>query len=365
MKRSDNSFYEFEGFQTWFGSLFVFMKKIILITLAILLLLSGCQKTSSNKDVKAIGEIIDGAGRKVTIKENNKDATIASVYAVAVPFLVSLKITDRVKAVNVKTNFWKNANEDLKNAESVGRGTVDLEKLASFSPTAFIHRSNDPKTVEAVEKLGIDVICITVENVEDVKYTLKILGEYFGVNDNANKTIEWIDKKFTYIKSIVDAIPMEERKTALLMGGELGRVAGSDMLQSWMIEKAGGIPVVKEGENHNWINIGVEKVFVYNPDVIFCTSSTSRNYSCEELIKDNAWSALKAIRNNNIFVVPAENDSWDMPGISCVLGTMYMLRKMYPNYFSIDDFEDQVDDYYRFMFGRCFDIELNLDWDNY
>ena len=97
-----------------------------------------------------------------------------------------------------------------------------------------------------------------------------MLGEYFGVPENAKRASEWIDKKFSYIKSIVDTIPQSERKTAMLMGGNLGRVAGSDMLQSWMIEQAGGIPVVEEGLNHNWIDIGVEKVFAYNPDVIFC-----------------------------------------------------------------------------------------------
>ncbi len=41
----------------------------------------------------------------------------------------------------------------------MGRGVVDMEKLASYAPTALVHRSNDPKTVEAVEKLGIDEGC--------------------------------------------------------------------------------------------------------------------------------------------------------------------------------------------------------------
>lgn len=343
------------------------MKKIFIVLITTLLLLSSCSTNNfvEQEEVETIGEITDGANRIVKIRKDCKDATVASVYAVSVPFLVALKITDRIKAINVKSNFWKIANEDLNKAPSVGRGNVDLEKLASYYPTVLIHRSNDPKTVEAVEKLGIDVICITVENVDDIKYTLTILGDYFGVKENADKAKEWIDKKFAYIDSIVENIPIEERKTALLMGGELGRVAGNDMLQSWMIEKAGGIPVVDDGENHNWINIGVEKIFAYNPDVIFCTSSTARDYTNEELLSDDAWNSLDAIKQQALYVIPSQLDSWDMPGISCVLGTMYMLRKMYPDYFSVDDFEDQVDDYYRYMFGRCFDTELELDWDSY
>ena len=295
---------------------------------------------------------------------NNSDTTIASVYAVSVPFIVALELTDKVVAINVKSNFWNKANENLNNAGTVGRGTVDLEKLATYNPGVFIHRSNDLETVEAVEKLGVDVICITVENIDDVKNTLTMLGTYFQKETRANEVNNWIDSKIQYIDKVVSTIPENERKTTLLMGGEEGRVAGNDMLQTWMIEKAGGIPVIDEGEDHNWINIGVEKIFAYNPDVLFCTSSTSRNYKTDELINDPAWSAMKAIKNKELYVIPCANDSWDMPGISCILGIMYMTYKMYPEYFPLENLKEEVDEYYNFMFGKTFDEELKIDWEN-
>lgn len=335
------------------------MKKLFTILLIILLLVS-CTNTNVQKEYK--GKIIDGANRTVKIPLNNSETTIASVYAVSVPFIVALDLTDRVVAINAKSSFWYKANDNLNNAGTVGRGTVDLEKLATYNPGVFIHRSNDKETVEAVEKLGIDVICITVENIDDVKNTLSMLGTYFGKEQKAKEVNEWIDTKIEYVDEIVKTIPEDKKKTALLLGGELGRVAGNDMLQTWMIEKAGGIPVIDEGEDHNWINIGVEKIFSYNPDVIFCTSSTSRNYKIDELIIDPTWSALEAIKYKNIFIVPAVNDSWDMPGISCVLGIMFMMHKMYPEYFPLDKLQDEVDEYYKFMFGRTFDKELDINW---
>ena len=335
------------------------MKKILSLLLIISILVS-CTSAKAQKEYK--GEIIDGASRTVNIPVNNNETTIASVYAVSVPFIVALDLTDRVMAINAKSNFWYKANENLNNAGTVGRGTVDLEKLATYNPGVFIHRSNDPETVEAVERLGIDVICITVEDIDDVKNTLTMLGTYFDKEQKAKEVNNWIDTKIEYIEEIVKTIPDNEKKTAMLIGGELGRVAGNDMLQTWMIEKAGGIPVIDEGKDHDWINIGVEKVFTYNPDVIFCTSSTSRSYQIDELIADPTWSAVEAIKNKNIFVVPTANDSWDMPGISCVLGVMFMLHKMYPEYFPLDKLQTEVDEYYNFMFGKTFDEELDINW---
>lgn len=340
------------------------MRKVIniIISISLTMCLCGC-KTEEENNYQFTKTIKDGANREVGIRLDAKDLTAASVYFAAVPFFEALDITDRVLAVNARTSFWLKADENLGNAGSVGKGTVDLEKLASYAPDVLVHRSNDPETVEVVEKLGVDVVCITVENAQDVIDTLNLLGEYFGVEENATKAINWFNSKLELIDNIVSKIPQEERKTALVMGGEIGRVAGSDMLQSWMIEKAGGIAVIQEGINHNWVDIGIEKVFSYNPDYIFITSSAAKNYDIEDLYTNDAYSSLTAVKENNIYEIPAKQDSWDMPGLSCVLGIMYMLHSFYPEYFTISDLEDEVDDYYRFMFGRCFDNELGLDWD--
>ena len=306
-------------------------------------------------DVSSGNTVTDGSGAVLDIPENNTETAIASVYAVSVPFIVALGLSDRVKAINVKSKFWTDNVEGLKKAGNVGRGVVVLEALAELAPIVLIHRSNDPETVEAVSALNIDVLCITVENLDDIKSTLNMMGQYFGVDDRAEEVCAWMDEKFVYIDSIVETIPENERVSALVMGGELGRIAGGDMLQSWMIEKAGGVCVSDGVEaDHNWTDVGVETVFGWNPDFLFCTGSTALEYSVDGLYEDSSWSAVSAVKNRNVFRIPAEYDAWDMPGISCVLGTMYMLRQMYPEYFSAEELQKQIDEYYSFMFGKTF-----------
>lgn len=336
------------------------MKRFISLILVLALGLSLCACSAVRDKTPAVageGQITDGAGRVLDIPDKPQEATIASVYAVSVPLITALGINDRVLAVNAKSKFWTEADENLAAAGTVGRGKVDLEKLAEYAPTVLIHRSNDPETVEAVEKLGIDVLCITVENMDDYAATLRMMGKYFGVEDRAEQVIQWMDGKFALIAQRAASIPESERKTALLMGGEPGRVAGSDMLQTWMIEQAGGIPVADEGKDHNWIDVGVETVFRWNPEYIFCTSSTGLEYTVESLTGDSAWSAVEAVKGGNVIQMPARIDSWDMPGLSCILGTMFMMHSMYPDCFTADELQQQVDEYYKFMFGRTFDAE--------
>ena len=338
------------------------MKSILKRTLAIALLLcmifvSGCGAGGSGSEDSGRETITDGSGAVLEIPESGEDTTIASVYAVAVPFIVALELTERVLAVNVKSKFWTDTDEHLAAAGIVGRGAVDLEALAEFEPGVLVHRSNDPETVEAVKgKLGIDVLCITVESFEDIKYTLTMMGRYFGREDRAAQVCAWLDGKFEMIDDIVAEIPASERVTALTLGGEPGRIAGGDMLQSWMIEKAGGSCVASGMlENRGWVNAGLETIFEWNPEFIFCTSSTPLDYSVESLLSENAWSAVSAVIDKNVFLLPSRIDSWDMPGISCALGTMFMLNKMYPERFSVEQLEREIEEYYNFMFGKTFE----------
>ncbi|MBP8639836.1 MAG: ABC transporter substrate-binding protein [Oscillospiraceae bacterium] len=334
------------------------MKKTIALLLSLVMSFALCACSTSTHVTTSENIIIDGAGTALTIPENRSETTIASVYAVSVPFIVALGLSDRVVAVNVKSKFWTDNVPALAKADTVGRGVVDLEKLAQVSPDVLIHRSNDPKTVESVSALDINVLCITVENLEDIKNTLIIMGQYFGVSDRANEVCKWMDTKFSYIDSIVAEIPGNDRVSALAMGGDLGRIAGGDMLQSWMIEKAGGICVADSIEaDHNWTDVGVETIFEWNPDYLFCTGSTALEYSVDSLYTDSSWSAVEAVKSRNVYRIPATYDAWDMPGISCVLGTMYMLREMYPDYFSAEELQTQIDEYYSFMFGKTFDAD--------
>ena len=341
------------------------MKKLIslLLVLALALSLAACGADTPAETTAGADQVIDGAGRILDIPSEPEKATIASVYAVSVPFIEALGLGDRVLAINVKSNFWKEADPALAEAGSVGRGAVDLEALAAFNPSVLVHRSNDMETIEAVERINIPVLCITVEDMADITDTLTMMGRYFGAEERAAEVIGWMEAKFSMIDEIVAKIPEADRRSVLVLGGESGRIAADDMLQAWMAEKAGG-KYVAEGtaNNRNWVNVGVEQVFTWNPDFIFSTSSTPLDYSIEELMEDGAWSAVDAVKDAHFYQIPAKLDSWDIPGVSCVIGTMYMLHKMYPDYFSEEQLEQEVAEYYQFMFGRTFE-ESYLGYD--
>ena len=330
----------------------------LLLVLSLLLGFSACGAEGSVEATAGENQVVDGAGRILDIPAQPEKATIASAYAVAVPFIEALGLGERVLAINVKSNFWKEADPYLAKAASVGRGTVDMEALATVSPSVLVHRSNDEQTIAAAQRINVPVLCITVEDMDDITATLTMMGRYFGAEARAEEVIAWMNAKFQMIDQIVSQIPASQRKTVLVLGGEVGRIAADDMLQAWMAEKAGGIYVAQNtANNRNWVNVGVEQIFTWNPQVIFATSSTPLEYTIQELMAEDAWSATEAVRQEQFYQIPAKLDSWDIPGVSCVLGTMYMLHKMYPEHFSREQLEQEVTQYYLFMFGKTFEAD--------
>lgn len=336
------------------------LRRLLALTLLAALLTAalGCGNTAISEAPEAGNTVTDASGAVLRVPDGSKPAAIASVYAVSVPFIAALNLADSVVAINCKSRFWTENVPALGKAGSAGRGVVDLEALASFHPTVLIHRANDAKTVEAVSALGIDVLCIRAESMEDVADTLRLLGRYFGAEARAEEVVAWMNGKFAAIDAIVAQIPQSERKTALTLGGELGRIAGGDMLQSWMIEKAGGVPAAADVANNcNWAQVGVEKVFSYDPEYLFLTGSTPLDYSAGEILSDPAWSAVRAVQNGHVMQIPSKIDAWDLPGVVSVVGTFWMLHAMHPDYFPAAQLQSEIDEYYEFLFGRTFDAE--------
>jgi ABC-type Fe3+-hydroxamate transport system substrate-binding protein len=329
------------------------IRSILVIVLITCTLFVAC--TDDNNNTPNGNTVTDAAGNVLQIPNEPTESKIASTYAVAVPFIVALNLADQVVAINCKSVFWTDNVPALAKAGTVGRVKVDLEALAKAKPSVLIYRTNDEKTVTAVNNLGVDVLCISAENMDGIKSTLNLVGIYFEKSERAKEVIAWIDAKYALVDSVAAGIPEKEKKTAIVMGSEPGRIAGGDMLQSWMIEKAGGICSAKDVSNNgNWVMSGTESVLSWNPEYIFCTSSTPLDYDPASLGKDAGWKNSRAASQGHIYSIPAKKDSWDLPGIACVIGTMYMLHEMYPARFTAEELQTQIDEYYEFMFSRTF-----------
>ncbi|NLM20768.1 MAG: ABC transporter substrate-binding protein, partial [Peptococcaceae bacterium] len=121
---------------------------------------------------------------------------------------------------------------------------------------------------------------------------------------------------------------------------------------------AGGINLAKDiVSEETWPTVGTEQIFSWDPDYIFCVNSSQATYSPEELKADASFANLKAVKNDQIAIVPSDQDLWDFPGVQSCLGVLWMLNQMYPDLYSEADLIKDIDAFYNLAYGMTFDRE--------
>lgn len=296
--------------------------------------------------------IVDQAGREVTV---GKDIdSIALCYRVVIRFLLSLDQGDKITGIGKTEDFLEELQPSLKECADVGKGVADIEALAELKPDLFFHKASDVETLEAVEEIGIPAVGIEIETPEDMLTALDLMGKVCGAEEKADALRKYYNDRLGSIAEMTSVI--DNKKSAVIMGSSIGKVADGTMLQGEMIERAGGINCAAELEaTELWPSAGAEQIFAWNPEYIFITNSESASYTVDDILKDPAWSEIEAVKNRHVYVMPAEKDSWEFPGIVSVLGIEYMIRVMYPQLLSDDEFEADVDELYELSYGRTFD----------
>ena len=338
------------------------IKKITATLLVMLLLFafSGCggsETVSSDTEPGTVIAqndeeitIVDQAGREVTVKRDIE--SIALSYRVAIRFLLSLDQGDKIKGIGKSEPFLEELQPSLADCVNVGQGVADIEAVAELGPDVFFHKATDRETLDALEKIGIPAIGIQIETPEEMVTALDIMGKVCGAEEKAQKLIDYYKTKLDDIDKRTAGIPDKDRKTAVVMGTSIGKVADGSMLQGEMLKHAGAVNVADDMEaTELWPTAGAEQIFKWNPDYIFITGSESAMYDADDILNDKNWSELTAVKNGDVYVMPAKADSWEFPGVVSILGIEYMMHVMYPELMSEEELTEEVDSFYELSYG--------------
>ena len=336
----------------------------VLLSLLLLVVMAGCGSGGNSADNAQPGTItaqtdeeitiVDQAGREVTVKKDIE--SIALSYRVAIRFLLNLGQGDKIKGIGKSEPFLEKLQPSLADCVNVGQGVADIEAVAELDPDVFFHKASDVETLEALDKIGVPAIGIEIETPEQMMVAMDLMGKVCGAEEKAQELIDYYNSQLEDIDERTASLEEKDKKTAIVMGTSIGKVADGSMLQGEMLERAGA---VNSAENLKatelWPTAGAEQIFEWNPDYIFITGSESALYDEKDILNDKNWSEMKAVKNGNVYVMPAEEDSWEFPGIVSVLGIDYMMHTMYPELLSDEELEQKVNELYELSYGRTFE----------
>lgn len=230
--------------------------------------------------------------------------------------LFALGLGDKVVGV---TSYCNYPPEAIKKDKIGGYSTVDIERVVSLKPDLVLAAyGNGEETVERLKKLGLNVVVVSSKpekSIEDTLDEIRYVGKITGRDKDADSLCEEMKKR---IKEITDKTEnVDKVRVAHICWHEPLYVAGSETLQSDLIEKAGGENVFSDVEG--WHSVGIEELIVKNPDVIIVSSGTGmggeKNVTYDYILKEKRLKDINAVRNDRVYLIDADTVSRSGPRI--------------------------------------------------
>lgn len=321
--------------------------KILILSLAIL--------TAVTAGIKA-EEFTDMMGRTVELPDQIE--SVVTTYKSATQFVLSLGAEDKIAAVSIKTDKQKlfvELEPRLADLPQVGskRNGINIETTAEVEPDLVIlypHR-DAVETAEKLELLGIGTIIINPESLGLIRETTLLLGKILDKEEQADEVIAAYDRIDELTKRTAE-LENENKKKIYFANSEFTDSVGKNMMQTALIEKAGGINPAAQLKS-GFVSVSTENIIDWNPDLIVV--SQYFNETLENIKNNPKYQSLNAVKNDKIYRFPSELEPWDFPSPSSYIAQLWLAVKAYPEYYEEIDYQYEVNQFYNILYGKSFE----------
>ena len=313
---------------------------LILVVTMILLTLVACS-----------GEPVDDGN-----PTENGDFRVVTTYSPATDLVLSLQGKDNLVAVDdksIKSELLEKLDpkHEIKAIGSRKNG-VNIEEIVGLEPDLVVlypARDGDD-TEEKLKNEGINAIRINPETLETLKEDILTIGKAMNREDLAVELNAYMDEKIEMVETRVSDI--EDKKSVYLAGSRgMFSTHSGDFYQHEIIDLAGGKDL-SEDLVGGWNELSAEQVIAWDPEVVVTV-----NYSSDDrksILENPALASVKAIENDEVYTIPSNIESWDLPKPSSVLAIMWMGKTLYPEKFEDLDIKEEADTLYKEYYGKSF-----------
>jgi iron complex transport system substrate-binding protein len=315
-------------------------------------------------------KLVDALGREVTFEKAPERIVIAgrATTLVADALYLFPEARERITGIELRGQSAKNFLEVVDPA--FGEKTplemnAAAEQIAPLKPDAVVMKSAmAEKLGTPLEQLGIPVVYVDLETPETFTTDITALGQLFGNPDRAQEILKFYQTRVDQYSAATKDLTADQKPRVLLLqhtkeGEEVAfNVPPATWLQTTLVELAGGEPVWAEAsEKGGWTVVNFEQIAAWDPDQIYIVSYGGDSHEIAEQLKaDDKWSALKAVKNDQLFGFAGDFYSWDQPDPRWVLGLSWLFTKIQPDLASDVDINQELEQFYTQLYGFSPDV---------
>lgn len=339
--------------------------KILIIVIAIVLICGVAVSvifSSGSGITKGTENITDMAGRTVSVPSPIESVICTSPSMTTVVYMIA---PDKLKAINDnwKPNQLEFVPDKYKDLPVIGGwyGTheANYEEFISKAPDVVFEsvRANDIDTInDRQDKMGdIPVVGVFDTSIlTNNSNTILFVGKLLGEEATAQKLVDFNEKNIKDITGTVSSIP--NKKNVYYAEGDNGlKTDGSKSQHAQLIKLAGGNNVADSVADTKAVDVSIEQVISWNPDVIITTDPEFY----DNVYKDSNWAEINAVKNHDVYLAPQSPYNWfDMPvGINMIMGLPWVAKCIYPDEFKDLDLVGET----QYFYSNFYHFDLSKD----
>lgn len=272
---------------------------------------------------------------------------------------LAFRVMDKLVAVSkyAKTNaLMRAAYPNITQILSPGSSfKMNVEELASLKPQVVIIWPYNVKLVDEIKHLGIPVVEVKAYSINDIKRIIWMLGSIYDLRSRAKELINDMDYIIGLVQERVKNIPLEEHVRVLYTWSKPTRVQGGIGTLQDFITLAGGINVAaKDYPDKAYVNVDVEKIIGWNPDMIIIWWWARYNEST--ILENPQLQSIKAVMDKSVYKEPFY-EHW---GMDSSLFILWLAKHMYLDRFKDVSFMNYANKYYEKWYGVTYSKVLEV-----
>ena len=309
---------------------------IILISLALLLALSGCGNTRGDNGGSSTampGDAItaDREGNPITLPAQIE--RVVSVSPTITEILVDLGVADKLVAVDKYSAGIAGVPADLPaydmmvpDAESLVALRADIILVSGMSKKG----GDDP--YKPVADAGTCVIYIpSSTSLQAIMDDVVFVGRFFGKGDEAQAIADDMQAQVESIAAIGSAVPDADRRTVYFEINPSPNLYsfGRGTFLNEMIELVGATNILSDQES--WISVSEEAVVRAAPDVILTNWSEEAD-GVNDILGRNGWNSVPAVREGRVYRI--DRDASSRSNHRVIAALWEIAQAIYPEYYT-------------------------------
>ncbi len=175
--------------------------------------------------------------------------------------------------------------------------TPDYEKIVEIQPDLIVYDADlfSDQEIGKLEDLGFETLALDADNMEDYLDFVTRLGSLLGIEATISN---YKDKITGTIESANANVNTPLRLTVMLGEVDTALVAGTNSLQSVLIDLAGGIPTGPESNRFEPVNL--ESLIAMDPEMIITDGNAV------EILKDPRLANVSAVKSGFVYNVDGD-----------------------------------------------------------